>query len=93
MQPAGRNSSCSRRPDSEIERECRLRRCSRTLQNPVVYEGGKPVFAYFRPFVSNNSDYDVPLGMSVYANCTDTLRALDTVFDSFQREFVLGKSV
>ena len=24
-------------------------------------------------------------------NCTDTLRALDTVFDSFQREFVLGK--
>lgn len=50
-----------------------------------------PVFAYFRPFVSNNEKYDVPLGMSVYANCTDTLRAIDTVFDSFQREFILGK--
>ncbi len=54
------------------------------LQNPVGYEGGKPVFAYFRPFVSNNSDYDVPRSeCSVYANRTDTLRALDTVFDSF----------
>lgn len=77
--------------DSELGRECPLAEMFPDLQNPVVYEGGKPVFAYFRPFVSNNSDYDTPLGMSVYANCTDTLRALDTVFDSFQREFVLGK--
>lgn len=77
--------------DSELGRECPLAEMFPDLQNPVVYEGGKPVFAYFRPFVSNNSDYDTPLGMSVYANCTDTLRALDTVFDSFQREFILGK--
>ncbi len=77
--------------DAELGRECPLAEMFPDLQNPVVYEGGAPVFAYFRPFVSNNSDYDTPLGMSVYANCTDTLRALDTVFDSFQREFVLGK--
>ena len=77
--------------DSELGRECPLAEMFPDLQNPVVYEGGKSVFAYFRPFVSNNSDYDTPLGMSVYANCTDTLRALDTVFDSFQREFILGK--
>ena len=77
--------------DSELGRECPLAEMFPDLQNPVVYEGGAPVFAYFRPFVSNNSDYDTPLGMSVYANCTDTLRALDTVFDSFQREFILGK--
>lgn len=77
--------------DSELGQECPLAEMFPDLQNPVVYEGGKPVFAYFRPFVSNNSDYDTPLGMSVYANCIDTLRALDTVFDSFQREFVLGK--
>lgn len=77
--------------DSELGRECPLAEMFPGLQNPVVYEGGKSVFAYFRPFVSNNEKYDVPLGMSVYANCTDTLRALDTVFDSFQREFILGK--
>lgn len=77
--------------DSEIGRECPLAEMFPGLSEEVEYAGGKPVFAYFRPFVSNNSDYDTPLGMSVYANCTDTLRALDTVFDSFQREFILGK--
>lgn len=77
--------------DSELGRECPLSEMFPDLKNPVTYEGGVPVFAYFRPFVSNNEKYDVPLGMSVYANCTDTLRALDTVFDSFQREFILGK--
>lgn len=77
--------------DAELGRECPLAEMFPDLQNPVVYEGGKPVFAYFKPAVSNNSDYDVPLGMSVYANCADTLKALDTVFDSFQREFILGK--
>lgn len=50
-----------------------------------------PMFAYFKPAVSNNYEYDVPLGMSIYANATDTLQALDICFDSFSREFVLGK--
>lgn len=77
--------------DAELGRECPLAEMFPELGERVEYEGGEPVFAYFRPFVSNNSDYDVPLGMSVYANCIDTLRALDTVFDSFQREFILGK--
>lgn len=77
--------------DAELGRECPLAEMFPELGERVEYEGGEPVFAYFRPFVSNNSEYDVPLGMSVYANCIDTLRALDTVFDSFQREFVLGK--
>lgn len=77
--------------DSELGRECPLSEMFPGLNSKVEYADGKPIFAYFRPFVSNNSDYDVPLGMSVYANCTDTLRALDTVFDSFQREFILGK--
>lgn len=77
--------------DSKVGEECPLAEMFPGLSEKVEYAGGKPVFAYFRPFVSNNSDYDTPLGMSVYANCTDTLRALDTVFDSFQREFILGK--
>lgn len=47
----------------------------------------KPLFVYFRPACSG----DGPLGTSVYANCTDTLESLDVVFDSLQREFVLGK--
>ncbi len=51
---------------------------------------GIPCFQYFKPDISNNFS-DLPLGISVFANCTDTLKALDVAFDSFTREFVLGK--
>lgn len=61
------------------------------LKPVVEYSGSIPMFAYFKPFVSNNEEYDTPLGMSVYANSLDTLKSLDTIFDSFMREFVLGK--
>lgn len=50
-----------------------------------------PMFAYFKPCVSNNAEYETPLGMSIYANAIDTLKALDITFDSFAREVVLGK--
>ena len=50
-----------------------------------------PMFAYFKPSVSNNCEYDTPLGMSIYGNALDTLKALDIAFDSFSREFILGK--
>ncbi len=61
------------------------------LSETVDYGADIPVFIYFRPAVSNNAEYDVPLGMSVYANAVDTLKSLDIVFDSFSREVVLGK--
>jgi A118 family predicted phage portal protein len=34
---------------------------------------------------------DSPLGVSIFANALDSLRALDVAFDSFEREFRLGK--
>jgi A118 family predicted phage portal protein len=49
------------------------------------------LFSYMRPAVANNIDTDSPLGISVYANSLDTLKALDVAFDSFNREFVLGR--
>lgn len=61
------------------------------LPPEVDYGGTVPMFSYFKPAVSNNAEYDVPLGMSIYANALDTLKALDIAFDSFSREFVLGK--
>lgn len=61
------------------------------LSPTVHYLDSTPMFAYFRPFVSNNKEYDTPLGMSVFANALDTIMSLDTIFDSFLREFVLGK--
>ena len=57
------------------------------LEKETVINGlQKPLFVYFRPACGGNV-----LGGSAFANAVDTLEALDTVFDSLQREFVLGK--
>ena len=48
-------------------------------------------FQYLRPFGANYADDNSPLGMSIYAPALNTLHSLDIMFDSLQREFVLGK--
>ena len=48
-------------------------------------------FQYIRPFGANYADDNSPLGMSIFAPALNTLHGLDIMFDSFQREFVLGK--
>ena len=52
---------------------------------------GESLFCYWRTPVANNLDDNSPLGMSVYGNALETLHALDICYDSFVREFRLGK--
>lgn len=62
------------------------------LEEEVRIKGLRtPLFSYFKPNVANNIDTKSPLGISIYANALDTMRAIDTAFDSFHREFRLGK--
>ena len=62
------------------------------LEPKVEIQGiERPLFAYFAPATANNLDTTIPLGVSVYANSFDTLKAIDTMFDSYIREFRLGK--
>lgn len=49
------------------------------------------LFSYFRTPVANNIDDNSPLGVSMYGNAMETLHAIDICFDSFVREFRLGK--
>lgn len=49
------------------------------------------LFAYYRTATANNIDDNSPLGVSIYANALSTLKALDICYDSFIREFRLGK--
>ena len=49
------------------------------------------LFAYYRTAVANNIDDNSPLGVSIYANALSTLKSLDICYDSFIREFQLGK--
>ena len=48
-------------------------------------------FQYIKPFGANYADDNSPLGMSIFAPAMDTLHSIDIMFDSLQREFVLGK--
>lgn len=62
------------------------------LEEEVRIDGlSRPLFVYIKPNTANNFDTQSPLGISIYANALDTLKTLDTAFDSFHREFRLGK--
>lgn len=62
------------------------------LEEEVWIKGiSRPLFVYFKPNTANNFDMSSPLGVSIYANTLGTLKSLDIAFDSFQREFILGK--
>lgn len=51
----------------------------------------RSLFTYIRPNSANNFDRKSPLGISIFANALDTIKAIDTAFDSLHREFRLGK--
>ena len=48
-------------------------------------------FVIDRLNIANNSDQDNPMGVAIFANSLDVLRGLDTVYDSYINEFILGK--
>lgn len=60
---------------------------------PTIHTGSdKRQFVIDRLNIANNStDGDNPLGVSVYANAIDQLKAIDIAYDSYVTEFVLGK--
>lgn len=62
------------------------------LEEEVRIDGFKRAsFVYFKPNTANNIDPSSPLGISIFANALDTIKSLDIAFDSYQREFKLGK--
>ena len=70
---------------------CPLSAAYPELPEAAEYRTDVPMFRYFKPDVSNNIDEISPLGVSVFDGAVDTLKALDVAFDSFSREFILGK--
>ena len=76
---------------NDLGTECQLSELDIKAQPKTDYGADVPMFGYFKPSISSNVEYEIPLGMSIYANAMDTLAALDVAFDSFYREFILGK--
>jgi A118 family predicted phage portal protein len=71
--------------------EVSVKRIYPELNSELLINRDLQTFVYFAPNIANNADFALPLGMSVFANALDTLKQLDVAFDSFGREFVLGK--
>ena len=61
------------------------------LEEETVIPVSESLFTYWRTPIANNLDDNSPLGMSMYGNALETLHALDICYDSFVREFRLGK--
>jgi len=50
-----------------------------------------PHFQIIKPPIVNNVDIETPMGISIFANSIDKLKAIDNKYDSFDMEFVDGK--
>lgn len=55
------------------------------------FETDNPHFQVWEPVIANNFDTDSPMGISILANQIDKFKAIDTEYDSFNREFRTGK--
>ena len=57
------------------------------------WETGSPIplFQMIRPNIANRDDFNSPYGTSVYSGATDILKSIDIIYDSAQKEFLLGK--
>ena len=57
----------------------------------ITFETLQPFFQVIRPNVVNNLEFRFPMGISLFANSSDTLKAIDTKYDSFTNEFSMGR--
>ena len=56
-----------------------------------VIQTEQPRFQVWKLPIANNFDTGSPMGLSILANQIDKFKNIDTKYDSFDREFVLGK--
>lgn len=50
-----------------------------------------PLFQMIRPNVANRDNFNSPYGTSIFSGAIDILKVIDTVYDSYYKEFLLGK--
>lgn len=62
-----------------------------TMSEKIYTGSSERQFVIDRLNIANNSDKDNPMGVAIFANSLDILRGLDTVYDSYINEFILGK--
>ena len=61
------------------------------VEEYVEYDTDTPHFQIIKPPIANNIDLKTPMGLSIFANSIDKLKAIDDKYDSFDNEFIDGK--
>ena len=81
------------RSESEFElgREIDFNSVFPDIQELEEIETDTPRFQIFKPNLANNLDLSSPMGISILANSIDRFKGIDMKYDSFYREFKLGK--
>ena len=73
------------------EKEWKELRPFKNLTATVQTGSTEPQFVLDRLNITNNADTSNPMGIAIFANAIDTLRKLDTEYDSYCNEFDLGR--
>ena len=77
--------------DNQLGEEIKFESMFPNVEQLVEYETDTPHFQIIKPPIVNNLDISTPMGISIFANSIDKLKAIDNKYDSFDMEFVDGK--
>ena len=77
--------------DTELGKQLNFNDVFPNVKESEVVITQTPYFQIWKPNLANNFDTGSPMGISIYANSIDRFKSLDTKYDSFYNEFILGK--
>ena len=85
------NELYSSKTETEIGKEINFTSKFPNVKEKEIIRTTNPYFQIYKPNLANNFDTNSPLGISILANSIDRFKSLDTKYDSFNNEFILGK--
>lgn len=85
------NELYSSKTETELGKEIDFTSKFPNVKEKEIIRTTNPYFQIYKPNLANNFDTNSPLGISILANSIDRFKSLDTKYDSFNNEFVLGK--
>ena len=77
--------------ESDLGKEIEFKSKYPKVEESEIIETEHPRFQVWKLPIANNFDTGSPMGLSILANHFDKFKAIDNKYDSFDREFDLGK--
>ena len=77
--------------ETELGKEIEFKSKFPNVKELEEIQTSTPRFQIFKPNLANNFDMNSPMGISILANSIDRFKSIDMKYDSFYREFELGK--